>query len=578
MELSSMHPNPEANQLIGTTEWHAIDWQKSFRLLKNLRSRIFRASQEGNYKKVRSLQKLMLRSYTNRVVSVRRITQLNAGKNTPGVDRIVVRTAKEREKLVEELRQHQPWKAKPARRVYIPKANGKQRPLGIPVIKDRCLQTMVVQALEPEWEAKFEAGSYGFRPGRSCHDAIERIFRYARPDSQRKWIVDADIRGAFDYIDHSFLLERIGRFPAKGLLKQWLEAGYLDANVVYPTDSGTPQGGSCSPLLANIALHGLEQAMGMSYQYGGGRTQTCGLRRVVRYADDFLVFCSTQEDAQQAVLLLRDWLKERGLALSEEKTRIVHLKDGVDFLGFHVRQYPSRNTRTGLKTLIKPGKTSVQKIRDRLRMEWLGLKTQRVEVIVKRLNPIIRGWSNYFRTGVAYETFTKLDRWMFDRQVRYVRRMHPRKNYAWKQAKYWGRLNLDRQDKWVFGDKQTGMALQKFIWTPIQRHILIQHTASPDDPSLRAYWQKRSQRKSAELVPSKQRIARRQNYQCPVCKTSLFTDEALHVHHVKPKQEGGNDTYSNLRLVHVTCHQQVHSKAFAATQMKQGTLSRLSSA
>ena len=341
----------------------------------------------------------------------------------------MVRTAVERQKLVEELSQHQPWKAKPARRVYIPKANGKRK-LGIPVIADRCLQTMVVQALEPEWEAKFEASSYGFRPGRSCHDAIERIFRYARPDSRRKWVVDADIKGAFDHIDHSFLLQRTGRFPAKSLLEQWLKAGYLEANVFYPTDSGTPQGGSCSPLLANIALHGLEQAIGMDYQHGGGRVQTCGPRRVVRYADDFLVFCSTQEDAQQAVLLLKDWLKERGLALSEEKTRIVHLTDGVDFLGFHVRQYPSRNTATGWKTLTKPSKASVQKIRDRLRAEWLGLKTQRVEVIVKRLNPIIRGWSNYFRIGVAYETFTKLDRWMFDRQVRYVRRMHPRKNYA----------------------------------------------------------------------------------------------------------------------------------------------------
>ena len=573
-----MHPKPEANRLTGTTEWHAIDWQKAFRLLKNLRSRIFRAAQEGNYKKVRSLQKLMLRSYANRVTSVRRITQLNAGKDTPGVDQVIIRTASERQKLVEELRQHQPWKAKPAHRVYIPKANAKRRPLGIPVIGDRCLQTMVMQALEPEWEAKFEASSYGFRPGRSCHDAIERIFRYARPDSRRKWVVDADIKGAFDHIDHSFLLERIGRFAAKSLLKQWLKAGYLEANVFYPTDSGTPQGGSCSPLLANIALHGLEQAVGMGYQYGGGRTQTCGPRRVVRYADDFLVFCPTQEDAQQTVLLLRDWLKERGLTLSEEKTRIVHLEDGFDFLGFNVRQYPSRNTRTGWKTLIKPSKASVQKIRDRLRAEWLGLKTQPVEVIVKRLNPIIRGWSNYFRTGVAYETFTKLDRWMFNRQVRYVRRMHPRKKYAWKQAKYWGRLNLDRQDKWVFGDKQTGMVLQKFVWTPIQRHTLIQHTASPDDPGLRAYWQKRTQRKSAELVPSKQRIARRQNYQCPVCKTSLFTDEALHVHHVKPKQEGGSDAYSNLRLVHVTCHQQVHSKVFATTKTKQGALSRLSSA
>lgn len=579
-----MHPHQEANRLIGPTDWHVIDWQKAFRLLKNLRSRIFRAAREGNHKKVRSLQKLIraagrLRSYANRVTSVRRITQLNSGKDTPGVDQVVFRTATERQNLVEELRQHQPWKAKPTRRVYIPKANAKRRPLGIPVIGDRCLQTMVVQALEPEWEAKFEASSYGFRPGRSCHDAIERIFRYARPDSRRKWVVDADIKGAFDHIDHLFLLKRIGRFPAKGLLEQWLKAGYLEANVFYPTDSGTPQGGSCSPLLANIALHGLEEAMGMSYQYGGGRPQTCGPRRVVRYADDFVVFCSTQEEAQQTVLLLRDWLAERGLQLSEDKTRVVHLKDGFDFLGFNVRQYPSRNTRTGWKALIKPSKASVQKLRNRLRAEWLALKTQRVEVIVKRLNPIIRGWSNYFRIGVAYETFTKLDRWMVDRQVRYVRRMHPRKNYVWKQNKYWGRLNLDRQDKWVFGDKQTGMALQKFVWTPIQRHILIEHTASPDDPGLRVYWQKRTQRKAAELIPSKQRIARRQNYQCPVCKTSLFTDEALHVHHVKPKQEGGSDAYSNLRLVHVTCHQQIHSKAFAVTtKPKQETRSRLSSA
>ena len=255
--------------------------------------------------------------------------------------------------------------------------------------------------------AKFEASSYGFRPGRSGPDAIERIFCYARPYSRRKWVVDADIKGAFDHIDHSFLLKQVSRFPAKSLLEQWLKAGYLEANVFYPTSSGTPQGGSCSPLLANIALHGLEQAIGMGYQHGGGRVQTCGPRRVVRYADDFLVFCSTQEDAQQAVLLLRTWLKERGLALSEEKTRIVHLKEGFDFLGFNVRQYPSRNTATGWKTLIKPSKESIQKIRDRLRTEWLALKTGRVEVIVKRLNPIIRGWSNYFRTGVAYETFTK---------------------------------------------------------------------------------------------------------------------------------------------------------------------------
>ncbi len=203
--------------------------------------------------------------------------------------------------------------------------------------------------------------------------------------------------------------------------------------------------------------------------------------------------------------------------------------------------------------------------------------TAPVEAIVKRLNPLIRGWSNYFRIGVAHETFTKLDRWMFDRQVRYVRRLHPGKPYDWKQERYWGRLNLDRADRWVFGDKRKAIALYKFAWTAIQRHILIQDAASPDDPGLLQYFQQRAKRQVAELVPSKQRIARKQNYQCPICKMSLFTGEALQVHHVQPRHRGGSDAYSNLRLLHTTCHQQVHSKAFNATVSK-NFQSRLSSA
>src|SRR5256714_299055 len=211
------------------------------------------------------------------------------------------------------------------------KANHKLRPLGIPVVIDRCLQAMVKNALEPSWEAKFEGTSYGFRPGRSCHDAIEKIYLLARPNKTKKWVLDADIKGAFDNISHDHLLSAIGPVPGKELIKQWLKAGYVEQEIFHATERGTPQGGVVSPLLANIALHGMEEAIGVKYNCRG---ELIGNRAVVRYADDFVCFCETKEDAQQVQSILTDWLKERGLTLSEEKTRIVHLTEGFDFLSF----------------------------------------------------------------------------------------------------------------------------------------------------------------------------------------------------------------------------------------------------
>jgi RNA-directed DNA polymerase len=225
-----------ANGTETQADWDTINWHKTNRAVHNLRRRIFRATQEGNLKKVRSLQKLMLKSYSNRAVSVRRVTQMNAGKNTPGVDKLVIKTPEARGRMVDSLAHCSPWKAKPARRVYIPKASGKLRPLGIPVVTDRCLQAMVKNALEPAWEAKFEGTSYGFRPGRSCHDAIAKIYELARPNKTKKWILDADIRGAFDHISHEYLLKTIGPVPGKGLIKQWLKAGYTEQEVFHATE------------------------------------------------------------------------------------------------------------------------------------------------------------------------------------------------------------------------------------------------------------------------------------------------------------------------------------------------------
>ena len=547
-----------ANGTEKQTNWNAINWRKANRTVRNLRHRIFRATQEGDLKKVHSLQKLMLKSYSNRLVSVRRVAQINAGKNTPGVDKLVIKTPAARGKMADALAHYHLWKAKPVRRVYIPKTNGKCRPLGIPVMMDRCVQSMMKNALEPAWEAKFEGISYGFRPGRSCHDAIEKIFSLARPNKTKKWILDADIRGAFDEISHDYLQKAIGLVPGRELIRQWLKAGYIEQEMFHSTEQGTPQGGVVSPLLANIALHGMEDAIGVTYD---SRGQIIGKRAIVRYADDFVCFCETKEDAERVQGILVEWLKERGLTLSQEKTRIIHLTEGFDFLGFNVRHYPAPLTsRTGWKLLIKPSKQSVQEVQKKLKDLWNKGQGTNAQVVLGKLNPVIRGWANYFRTAVAKDIFNRLDHWMFYKADRYTRRMHPNKSKDWRHRKYWGRFNLDRFDSWVFGDRQTGRYLLKFSWFPIERHTLVKATSSPDDPSLRDYWQKRQAARVRDLTFSKQKLATRQKGRCLECGESLFNDEELQVHHRLARSKGGKDTYSNLALVHLLCHQQIHAK------------------
>jgi RNA-directed DNA polymerase len=389
----------------------------------------------------------------------------------------------------------------------------------------------------------------------------------------KKWVVDADIKGAFDNISHAHLLKAVGMFPARELIKQWLKAGYVEGGVFQETEAGTPQGGVISPLLANIALHGMEGALtvrktlpngkvvvtdeGVKYKRDG---QLCGRRAVVRYADDFVMFCESKEDAEKSVSILTEWLKERGLTLSPEKTRIVHLTEGFDFLGFNVRHYKAAKTsKSGWKLLIRQSKKSVQRIREKLRDKWRLLRSRNVKVAIKELNPVIRGWANYFRIGVAKEVFHSLDSWMTWKQIRYVRQMHPTKPTYWTRAKYFGRLNVEREDNWVFGDKQTGMLLQKFSWFPIERHALVQGNASPDDQSLRDYWAKRMAAKAKDLIPSRQKIARKQKGLCQRCGESLFNEEEIHLHHKVWKSKGGEDKYGNFELVHLFCHQQIHA-------------------
>jgi RNA-directed DNA polymerase len=477
-------------------EWSAVDWRSAEDGVRRLRQRIFKASQAGDLKRVRSLQKLMLRSHANTLVSVRRVTERNAGRATAGIDGEVALTSPDRAALAVDIHRHSsPWRARPVKRVHIPKANGKQRPLGIPVLRDRVQQARVVNALEPEWEARFEPRSYGFRPGRGCQDALGAIYWTLKgKQCKRQWALDADLSAAFDRIDHDHLLEHLGGFPARNMVKGWLSAGVIERGRFTPTEEGSPQGGVISPLLLNVALHGMEQAAGVRYR----RCETYGseVERdspvLVRYADDFVVLCHTREQAETAWHRLAEWLSPRGLAFNENKTHVVHLDMGFDFLGCNVRRY-------GGKLLIKPSTTAIRRIRQRIAAEVRSLRGANAQAMIRRLNPIIRGWAAYYRGVVAKEVFATVDHHLWQHTFRWALRAHPNKPRYWVVARYFGKFNQSRQDRWVFGDRDSGTYLRRFVWTKIVRHRLVMGTASTDDPALDRYWAERRRKTFSKL-------------------------------------------------------------------------------
>lgn len=543
--------------------WNKLPWHKLEQHVNRIQKRIYRADQRGKTRTVHKLQKLLMKSEAARLLAVRRVTQDNQGKKTAGVDGVKSVEPQARLLLAERLHPKN-WKkskTRAVRRVWIPKpGKPEKRPLGIPTMFNRAQQALVKLAMEPAWESRFEPNSYGFRPGRGCHDAIEAIRMAIR--YKPKFVYDADITGCFDHIDHQALLNKLHTYPfLSKVIRSWLKAGVLEGADYTPTEAGTPQGGVISPLLANIALHGMEEAVTQGY------TPRMERPLLVRYADDFVLFHSNLSELEQAAKRVTEWLKGIGLTLNPKKTQITHTltpyegKVGFDFLGFTVRQFPAGKTHTGknphgkplgFQTIIRPSKESIKRHSREMKKRIRELRSVAQQRLIQVLNPIIRGWTAYYRTVVSSRVFHRCDKVMWYQLLRWTQARHRHKGSRWIDQRYWQRKGNRRM---VFRTPDN-VELRLHSQTLIQRHTKVKGRASPYDGNI-LYWSQRL-RAHPMLTGTKAKVLQKQHGKCRWCELMFKDGDLLETDHIDRNHH--NNALSNLIVLHRHCHDERHAR------------------
>jgi RNA-directed DNA polymerase len=498
----------EAGAPVGTfRNWNSIDWKTIHEHIKRLQMRIAKAVKEKKFGRAKALQWLLTHSFYAKLLAIKRVTS-NKGKRTPGVDKITWKTPRQKFQAVFNLKR-KGYRPKPLRRIYIPKKNGKKRPLSIPTMTDRAVQALHKLALEPVSETLADPNSYGFRPYRRCADAIAQCFIVLAKKASPVWVLEADIKACFDEISHDWMLKNIPM--DKTILSKWLNAGFMEDGRIFPTTKGTPQGGIASPTLANMVLDGLEKTARTASPRRINR-YTRSKINMIRYADDFIITGDSRELLEETVKpAVIEFLSTRGLSLSEEKTLITRIDQGFDFLGQHVRKYKG-------KLIIKPSRKNVQTFLQTIKETFRKHRSSKAEALIRDLNTKIRGWANYHKHVVSSVIFGYVDNYIWNEMWRWMRNRHRNKGAHWLMKKYLSKGSRPGRFATVVKDKRGEPKTYELIRANsihIVRHIKIRRNANPFDPDQTDYFLKRRPAKIRKPLPYSYRMYVASPVTCP---------------------------------------------------------------